>query len=268
MKATASGANARATAGLYGGSSVPTIRDSDEPKPRAAAIQINPSGTGGRVIGTEEEDEPIEVGEAEGIDEGDGSGFALQLHHQEDIEEESDLELSEEDLEVIQPAQMTQAPPSHEELVEMVMQAKAAAQGGDLQNSADLYSDVIDADPDNISAHVARGRVFLDLGDYSRAMSDFMVAEDIAPNDPEPQVAIGDLYFARKDYRKAIDYFNAALQLAPNHPMAFCRRGISHYYRKNFKEAVDDLLRSERLDPDIPNIQTYVSMAKKKVKSR
>jgi hypothetical protein len=48
--------------------------------------------------------------------------------------------------------------------------------------------------------------------------------------------------------------------------MAFCRRGISHYYRKNYKEAVDDLLRAERLDPEIPNIQTFVSMARKKVK--
>jgi hypothetical protein len=268
--ATGSGAN-RATSGLYGGASVPTIRDSDEPRPRAAAIQLNASGTGGRVIGLEDEEEPIEIGEAEDVDDEDGGGFSLQLHQQDDeddFEEDSEVELGEEDLEVIQPAQVTAPAPSAEELVQLLNRARTASQSGDLQGSADLYSDVIDADPDNVQAHVARGRLYLDLGDYSRAMSDFMVAEDIAPNDPEPQVAIGDLYFARKDYRKAIDYFNAALQIAPNHAMAFCRRGISHYYRKNYKEAVDDLLRSERLDPDIPNIQTYVSMAKKKVKAR
>jgi hypothetical protein len=269
--ATGAGAN-RATSGLYGGASVPTIRDSDEPRPRAAAIQLNASGTGGRVIGLEDEDEPIEIGEAEDVDDDEVGGFSLQLHQQDDddddFEEDSEVELAEEDLEVIQPAQVTASAPSPEELAHLLNRARTASQSGDLQGSADLYSDVIDGDPDNVQAHVARGRLYLDLGDYSRAMSDFMVAEDIAPNDPEPQVAIGDLYFARKDYRKAIDYFNAALQIAPNHAMAFCRRGISHYYRKNYKEAVDDLLRSERLDPDIPNIQTYVSMAKKKVKSR
>ena len=266
-EAPAKPAAARATAGLYGGASVPTIRDSDEPRPRAASIQINPSGIGGRVIGIEEEDEPIEVGEAEGADDS-SSGFSLQLK-QDLQEEDSDIELAEEDLEVIQPNITAPAPPSAEEIAQMIDQAQdAATQGGNLQLSADLYSDVLDADPNNVAIHVARGRVFLDLGDYSRAMSDFMVAEDIAPDDPEPQVAIGDLYFTRKDYRKAIDYFNAALQLDPNHPMAFCRRGMSHYYRKNFKEAVDDLLRAERLDPDIPNIQTYVSMARKKVKGK
>jgi hypothetical protein len=48
--------------------------------------------------------------------------------------------------------------------------------------------------------------------------------------------------------------------------MAFCRRGISHYYRKNYRDALDDLMRAQKLDADIPNIQTYVSMAKKKAK--
>jgi tetratricopeptide (TPR) repeat protein len=256
---------------LYGGSSVPTIRESDEPRPRAAAVQLNASGQGGRVIGSDEEDEPIEIGAADFEDEleDDGGGFAIKLQQLADLEfeeEEAAGEISEEDLEVIQPAQVAPVGPTPEEVRQMSLRAQNAAQSGDMQAAADLYSDVIDADPDNVPAHVARGRLYLDLGDYSRAMSDFMVAEDIAPNDPEPQVAIGDLYFARKDYAKAIEYFNDALKFSPNHPMAHCRRGISHYYRKNYKEAVDDLLRAERLDPDIPNIQTYVSMARKKVK--
>lgn len=264
-------ASSRVTAGLYGGGSVPTIRDSDEPRPRAAAIQLNASGSGARVIGIEEEEEPIEIGEAEDDDDDmdmGGGGFSVKLQRYEDAEDDDDeeLELNEEDLEVIQPAQVIPAGPTPDEVRGMLQRAVSAAAAGDLQGGADLYSDVIDADPDNVMAHVARGRLFLDLGDYSRAMSDFMVGEDIAPNDPEPQVAIGDLYFARKDYRKAIDYFNAALEVSPNHAMAYCRRGISHYYRKNYKEAVDDLLKAERLDREIPNIQTYVSMARKKVK--
>jgi hypothetical protein len=46
--------------------------------------------------------------------------------------------------------------------------------------------------------------------------------------------------------------------------MAFCRRGISHYYRKTYLRAVEDLNRALALDPNIPNIRTYVAMAKKK----
>ncbi|MEZ4238507.1 MAG: tetratricopeptide repeat protein [Myxococcota bacterium] len=259
------------TSGLYGGGSVPTIRDSDEPRPRAAAIQLSPTG-GARVLGLEEEEEPIEIGEAEGYDDEDvdfGDGFSVRLEEDEESYadyDEEDEDLSAEDLEVIQPAGPPPGP-SPEEIAALLERARRhVAGGGDLQEAAELYSDAIDADPNNATSHVARGRLYLDLGDYSRAMSDFIIAEGLASDDPEPQVAIGDLYFARKDYRKAIDCFNAALEMAPNHAMAFCRRGISHYYRKNYREAVDDLLRAERLDADIPNIQTFVSMARKKVR--
>ncbi|MCB9695784.1 MAG: tetratricopeptide repeat protein [Alphaproteobacteria bacterium] len=263
------------TGGLYGGATVPTIRDSDDPRPRAAAVQLGAGGAGGRMLGLEEEEEPIEIGAAEDYDpdyddsdqeEGEG-GFSLQVQEYEEVYEEEEEELEEyEDDEVIEQRNEPPPGPSAAELQALFQQAHNTATNGDLQAGADLFSDLIDQDPDNVDAHVARGRLYLDLGDYSRAMSDFMVAEDLAPDSPEPQVAIGDLYFARKDYRKAIDFFNIALELSPDHPMAFCRRGISHYYRKNYPEAVADLLKAQKLDPDIPNIQTYVSMAKKKSK--
>lgn len=264
----------RVTSGLYGGSSVPTIRDSnDNSRPRAAAIQLNAGGTGGRVLGLEEEEEPIAVGEADEEYEAEaGGGFSLSLQeHEEDYDDYDDYEEEpeeqggfEEEEALIAQAIPVPAGPTPEEIAATFASAQAAAAGGHLQQGAELYSDVIDADPDNVAAHVARGRLYLDLGDYSRAMSDFMVAEEIAADSPEPQVAIGDLYFARKDYRKAIEYFNAALDMSPNHAMAFCRRGISHYYRKNYQDALNDLLKAQRIQPDIPNIMTYVSMAKKK----
>lgn len=260
------------TAGLYGSSAaVPTIRDSDEARPRAAAIQLN-AGGGAKVLGAEEEEEPIEIGEAsadELDDDDDGGGFSLKVQeHEESEEEEEEYEEEDEDEEEEPPAPPPPAAPrgpSAQEIRAMLDAAQAAVQSGNLQQGANLYSDLLDTEPDNLEGHVARGRLYLDLGDYSRAMSDFAVAEDIAPSNPEPQVAIGDLYFARKDYRKAIDYFDLALQLSPNHAMAFCRRGISHYYRKNYQDAVVDLEKAKKLDPDIANIQTYISMAKKKI---
>ncbi|HHO54536.1 MAG TPA: tetratricopeptide repeat protein [Deltaproteobacteria bacterium] len=262
----------RVTSGLYGGSSVPTIRDSkDSSRPRAAAIQLNSGGTGGRVLGLEEEEEPIAVGGADEDHEvHHGGGFSLSLQESEHDDYEDDYEEEEEEPDrfeeeaVIAHAIPVPAGPTPEEIAEIFARAQAAAAAGQLHQGAELYSDVIDADPDHVAAHVARGRLYLDLGDYSRAMSDFIVSEGIAADSPEPQVAIGDLYFARKDYRKAIEYFNAALEMSPNHAMAFCRRGVSHYHRKNYQEALNDLLKAQRIQPDIPNITTYVSMAKKK----
>ncbi|MBX2800867.1 MAG: tetratricopeptide repeat protein [Myxococcales bacterium] len=146
--------------------------------------------------------------------------------------------------------------------------AQALANGGDLYGAADLYSDVIDANPDHVAAHIARGRLYLDLGDFARAMSDFTVAEELAADDPEPRVAMGDLYFARKDYVAAIDYYDVALEVLPSHAMAFCRRGMCHYYRKNYPEALQDLEAAERLDAEIPNLMTYVAMARKRAGRR
>jgi len=264
----------RVTAGLYGNPSVPTIREGNDPVPKAAAVQLNSQGGGGRMLGLEEEEEPIELGsvgdygeDEDEYDGGDGLSIAIQEYdeeEEEEYEEEEELELEPE------PPPPPPAPkgPSPQEIQAIFDRATAAANSGALQEAADLFSDVVDADPDHLDAHVGRGRLYLDLGDYSRAMSDFMVAEEIDEESPEPQVAIGDLYFHRKDYRKAIEYFDTALKMAPNHAMAFCRRGISHYYRKNYKDALGDLEKANKLDSDIPNIASFISMAKRKAKKR
>ncbi len=263
-------ANPRVTAGLYGNPAVPTIREGNDPVPKAAAVQLNAGGGGGRMIGLEEEEEPIELGsvgdfgedEDEYENEGDGLSLAIQEYEEEEEEEEEEIEIEPEPV-----APPPPRGPSAAEVQAIFERAQAAANNGALQEAADLYSDVVDADPDHLDAHVGRGRLYLDLGDYSRAMSDFMVAEEIDDNSPEPQVAIGDLYFHRKDYRKAIEYFDTALKMSPNHAMAFCRRGISHYYRKNYKEALRDLEKANSLDADIPNIASFISMAKRKAKA-
>jgi hypothetical protein len=244
----------------------PSVRDAGDAR-RGAAIQLNAAG-GGKVLGQEEDDELIEMGEADiDADADTGGGFSLQVEEYEDVEEEIEEDEPEEmeKLPELPPPPAAPKGPDAGEIRQMLDAAIDAARAGDNDRAILLFSDVLDGDPDNVDAHIGRGRVYLDLSDYARAMSDFTVAEDLAPENPEIQVAVGDLYFARKDYRKAVDFYNVALEMAPNYGMAYCRRGISHYYRKNYPEAVDDLVRAQKLDPDIANIATFVSMAKKKL---
>ena len=118
---------------------------------------------------------------------------------------------------------------------------------GELQAAVQLLSDIIDLEENFLLAYVARGRIFLDLGDYARAMSDFTIAHEASPELPEPQLAIGDLYFSRKDYARAIQYFNGALSVMPENAMAYCRRGISRYYEHNYERALTDLARALEL---------------------
>lgn len=244
------------------GASLPTIRDQQASRPTAAAIRIDPSG-GGRAV-QQPEEEALALGGADFDDEdyADGEGgFSL------DVEE---YELVEEEVEEVEEVESEPEPPppmptiSADQETRLLRQADAAYARGELPVAADLYSDLLDFNPDNGLAALGRGRVYLDLGDYARAMSDFTVAEDLRDDDPDVHAAIGELYYARKDYQRAIDYFDEALERNDRHAMAWCRRGIAHYYRKDYDKAYKDLVKAQKLDDAIPNIRTYIGMVKKK----
>lgn len=272
----AGGAGPQVTPGLYGNPSVPQIRDRNAPKPAAAAIQIGAAqeqasmgGSGGSLL---EEDEVLALGSVEdygeeSLDDGSGGGgLSLDVQEYEEAyeeEEEDDVDLEEVEPE---PEPVFDDTVDPAEVKRVMAEADKAVEEGDMEAAIDYFSDAIDLDPDNVDAYVRRGRLHLDYGDYSRAMSDFMIAEELAPENPEPQIAVGDLYFARKDYSRAIGHFNGALKMDPNNAMAFCRRGISHYYRKRFAEALADLQQAQKIDDDIPNIRTYIAMARKKAR--
>ena len=247
--------------GLYGNTSV-TERSTQDAKPVPAAIKLDQHRGTSKVLRHEEEMIPIAVEDADDyeFEDEDGEGFTLTLQEFEEEDEEDEDSIKEEEDFTPEPL----ANLSDEETNELLQQATNAQEAGRMEEATALLSDILDAQPHNHKVYIARGRLHLDLGDYARALSDFTLAEERAPNSPDPQVAIGNLYFARKDYGRAIDFFNAALELEANHGMAYCRRGISHYYRRNYQQSLTDLSRAQQLDPDIPHLNTYISMARKK----
>lgn len=263
-------AAAASAAGSYtppGVASIPTIRDTaDTGETRAtAAIRIGADGVGSVV----DEMEPLALGEADEDDLDDepsqGGGFSIGVEEYEYVDDEPE-ELPEPKPPEPEPEPAPLPELSDDQAAVLLRQAQSSASRGDLQSAAQLYSDVLDFDPDNADAALGRGRVYLDLGDYARAMSDFTVAEEVRPDDAETNAAIGELYYARKDYTRAIEYFDQALEQNDKHAMAWCRRGIAHYYRKDYAKAYDDLVQAQKLDDSIPNIRTYIGMVKKKRK--
>ncbi|MFK7928486.1 MAG: tetratricopeptide repeat protein [Myxococcota bacterium] len=245
------------------GVGIPTIREQQSAggpaRPTAAAVRINPDG-GGAIL---QEAAPLALGEADDPEEAAKSGFSLAVEEYELVEEEPAAAAAEPE-----PAPEPVAAPvlTDDEESALMRQAEQAHEKGELPRAADLYSDLLDFNPDNARAALGRGRVYLDLGDYARAMSDFTIAEDELPDDPDVNAAIGELYYARKDYSRAIEYFDTALENDPKHAMAWCRRGIAHYYRKDYDKAYENLVEAQKLDDKIPNIRTYIGMVKKKRK--
>ena len=135
-----------------------------------------------------------------------------------------------------------------------------ALSSGNLHKACELFSDVVDWNPDRIDARIRRGRCLRDLGDLVGAMSDFLTAEAMSPHASEPHMEMGDLFFARKDYERAIAHYSDALFRDPEHAMAHCRRGMCHHYQRRSDLALQDLQQAQAIDPEIPNIARYANM--------
>ncbi|TNE85648.1 MAG: tetratricopeptide repeat protein [Deltaproteobacteria bacterium] len=246
----------------------PQVRAASE-RPGAAAIQLGAEG-GPRVMAPEE-DEEIAVEAAPDEDDYDfdsEGGFAVNLEEDEyeEYEEEEEAPASEPEPEP-EPKPKAYAPPpgpSPEVIQGFIDRAKHELSEGGLEAAALSFTDALDGDARNGEVRLQRGRIYMDMGDYSRAVSDFLLAEEIFPNSAEPQVLMGELYSHRKDYSKAINYLDIALRLDPRHPMAYYRRGLAHMKTKEYNKAVDDLGRARALDEDLPGIDHFLGQAMKK----
>jgi hypothetical protein len=231
----------------------------------AAAVQLSPGG-GGYVVGIDDvgdensEAGSLELGDASawGDDEpSDSIGLAIA---RVDVDDDDDIiSVSVEALTEPTPAPMI----TDEEVRELMTDAERLA-SRDVAQAVLLYSDVIDAEPGNVDALLSRGRLCMDLGDYTRAASDFLKAESRAPGEAEVQVALGDLFFARKEYGRASAYFDAAIRLDESHARSWFRRGLSRFYRKEFAPAVEDMERAKKLDPLLPSVDTFIDRARRR----
>lgn len=192
-----------------------------------------------------------------------GAGVQTSGHRRESGEHDDPTTGAGDD-ETVMMGDKTRSRLSQTHIDALLHKAHAASFAGDFREAAALYTDLLDGCPGHITAHLERGRAYLDLGDYNRAMSDFVMAEDLDPKSPLAQIATGDLHFARKEYARAISCYDGALALDLEHALAWCRRGISHGFRDNHEQALEDLLRAKKLDPDIPNLETYLTTARSK----
>lgn len=228
-------------------------------RPAPARVQVGGDNTRGARPTTPPKSDPaetLELGEAEEEIGGTGGMSLEQVELVEYEEEEYELASLEPD-----PPTM---PPVAEEEARLIALAESAFNSGDLQAATQFYTDALDFNPDNGAVILARGRIFLDLGEDSRALSDFQSAEDLLGRTADLECATGELFYNRKDYHRATEHFNAAITMDERYALAWCRRGITRYHQKQYREAVADLAHAKTLDPEIPNIDMYIRMAKKK----
>lgn len=248
-----------------------TTPSRSEGRSGAAAIQLAADGSS-RVLGADDEDEPADIELGDTRDYGDDEaleddhtgilGVGVLEYDDDEIEELDEVDPIEGPINTLD--NLPGAPELTPAEVSALLGKAEDAGRRNMAEGALLYGDVLDAEPTRVDALISRGRLYLDLGDFPAAVSDFLKAEGLQPREPDVQVALGDLFYGRKDYGKAVSYFNRALAIDGDHAVALARRGMAHYYRRQFSAAIEDLERARQLDSSLAHVDMYISRAKKK----
>jgi tetratricopeptide (TPR) repeat protein len=103
------------------------------------------------------------------------------------------------------------------------------------------YTKVIQLDSEYLAAYYNRGLIFMDNGEFEKAIKDFSKIIDADDG------IDGEVYYLRgisnnemNQFEAAIKDFNSAISLSPNKSDYYNKRGISKYYLNQNIEAIED----------------------------
>ncbi len=87
-------------------------------------------------------------------------------------------------------------------------------------------------------AYYNTGLSFMQVGDYSSAIENFMKAESIRKNDPKLYHAMGLAYMGKGLLKESLSYFEKALKINPDYSEARNNFGVVLYQLGRFDEAI------------------------------
>jgi len=122
------------------------------------------------------------------------------------------------------------------------------------------YSDLINRNPGDASAHIARGTTRALTGQYDRAMEDFNAAIELDPNDPEAFNGRAYVHFRRGDLASAVADYDRAIALNPRNAEALFGRGALKLRTAN-KDGDNDIAAAKAIDPNIARRMAFLSIS-------
>lgn len=130
--------------------------------------------------------------------------------------------------------------------------AEIAFSSAKYDRAAELFSNLIAADPGNVSNYLWRAQAYQRQGKYSPAAKDLDRAIQLAPNDPEPLLHRSRLALQLGQVRAALADCDLAIQLGGKQTAGALvyRAGILLGQRK-FQEALNDCNEAIQLDPEL-----------------
>jgi serine/threonine protein kinase/Flp pilus assembly protein TadD len=135
-----------------------------------------------------------------------------------------------------------------------IERAAAAEARGQWQSAIDQYSAALVQWP-SPAAHLGRGRCYLNLAQYQRAIDDLTQVKTESPQAAAAALAAaylgsGTAYLDQGNYDPAIAQLSQAASLDSADARIYSRRGVAWFHKNDFQKAVDDFSTAIRIAPD------------------
>ena len=121
----------------------------------------------------------------------------------------------------------------------------------DDEQSIDLYSALINENPEFDEPYAQRGLAKYNTGDFRGALNDYNKAITINPNDFENYVNRGLIKEKLRDHKGAYRDFGKAIDLNPGYAKAYLNRGNILAKERRYIDAIEDYDQAISLDPTI-----------------
>lgn len=118
-----------------------------------------------------------------------------------------------------------------------------------LSQAVSHWTKLIQSDPDDFAAYVARGLAYRELREYEKAIADYTEAIRLDPKSVAAHLDRGSVWSKKREYDKAIADFTEAIRLDSKYAGAYSNRGAAWQGRGDFDKAIANYNEAIRLDP-------------------
>ncbi len=140
-------------------------------------------------------------------------------------------------------AENTKADP----IADLYKAGEKAYRSGDHTSAIILFTQVLDAQPDNINAYLQRGFCHTLLKDYEKAVIDFTAVVDRKPDHAWAYTSRGSAYAKLEKHQLAMADFDRVLAIDPKNEEAYNNRGWSRKATGDLAGACKDWKTSQRM---------------------
>ena len=130
---------------------------------------------------------------------------------------------------------------------------------GRYEEAAQLFTEVIDLQPDNADAYSGRAFDYMRLEEYEKAITDYSKVIALNPNHKHAYFNLGYIYAQLQQHEKAISYYEKVIELDPNEEKIYLNLGKNYNKLKDYKTAIFYFGKMIALNPNFA--ETYFCRA-------